>query len=194
MVEQSRYAIRTIGQLDFKQISPKADRAVFGFFVGIALIVYSLYHLVTALVAVPALWIILLVSIGWTCVAAWYAFFTKAHYQITVVLLDGSRFHVKRRHLKQAQGLLDGVTRAMDWHRSNDDTAIDANRHSHVRRRIATVGGIKSSQLAISSTTSNASGFTPDSVTSELVSDDKSGSHPLTRRIAMLSAYFRKQD
>lgn len=140
-VNQSRYAIRTIAQLDFREIKPRIGIAVAAFFMGLVLITISVYHLQTSAALVLVLWTGLIISVGWTVIAAWRAFLVRPYFRVGIVFLDGSRLSVKRSVYSEARKLLDGITAAMDWHR-NDNINLDANRASHVRRRIATNSGI----------------------------------------------------
>lgn len=135
-VDNSRYSIRTVVRLEYRTIRPQLGIAYLFFFGAIILMAYSLFQFTKP--ALPALvpWAMLLGSVVIFIYAATVAFRSKTRYQVVVTFLDGSNLPVITGNGEQAQGLLDSLTLAMDWHRTSD-VVIDAKRGSHVRQAYA---------------------------------------------------------
>jgi hypothetical protein len=132
-VDNSRYSIRTVVKLEYGSIRPQLGIAYIFFFGAIALMAYSLYQFTKPALPTLVPWIMLLGSEVIFLYAATVAFRSKTRYQITVTLLDGGKVPILTGNTEQAQGLLDSLTLAMDWHR-NSDVLIEAERSSHVRQ------------------------------------------------------------
>lgn len=94
---------------------------------------YSLYQFTKPALPTLVPWIMLLGSVVIFLYAGAVAFRSKTRYQVTVTLLDGGKIPISTGNGKQAQGLLDSLTLAMDWHR-NSDVVIEAERSSHIRQ------------------------------------------------------------
>lgn len=132
----SRYAIRTIGRLQYKEFNVYAGTATAVFFFAVMLVVFCLYRFNTSDLPSGLLWISLLLCVGLCLVAGWYAFLVKPLFRIQITLIDGEKVQLERNKRTEAQAILNAITRAMDWHRS-DDVLLQVPRESHVRRRIA---------------------------------------------------------
>jgi len=135
--DQSRYAIRTIARIDYETHRPKVGIAYVFFFASIILLAYSLYHFTVPELPLLVPWLMLLGSLLICVVSGLIAFSAKTSYRVMVTLIDGGKVPIVTGSAKQAQGLLDSLTRAMDWHRS-DDVVIETHRASHVRKHHAT--------------------------------------------------------
>jgi len=156
-VGNTRYAIRTITRLDYDTIRPNLNVPYLFFFGAIVLMAYSLYQFTRPSVPAYVPWLMLIGSVSIFLYAAWNAFRTGPHYRLSVTLLDGEKIPLTTEDVDQAQGLLDGLTEAMDWHR-NGDVLIDAERVSHVKQgRVAArlVGGRSSSRGGSSADTND---------------------------------------
>jgi hypothetical protein len=94
---------------------------------------YSLYQFTKPSLHAWVPWIMLVGSVVIFLYAASIAFQSKTSYQIMVTMLDGAKIPIVTGDGQQAQGVLDSLTRAMDWHRSSD-IVIEAERSSHVRQ------------------------------------------------------------
>lgn len=132
----SRYAIRTIGRLQYQEQIAHTGTATAVFFFAVMLIVFCLYRFSAAELPTGMMWILLLLSVGLCLVAGRFAFFIKPHFRIHITLIDGERVLVDRSSRAEAQAILNAITQAMDWHRS-DEVLLQVPRESHVRRRIA---------------------------------------------------------
>lgn len=132
-VDNSRYSIRTVVRLEYDRIRPQLGIAYIFFFGAIILMAYSLYQFTKPALPTLVPWIMLLGSVVIFLYAATVAFRTKTRYQVTVTLLDGGKVPIRTGNAEQAQGLLDSLTLAMDWHR-NSDVLIEAERSSHIRQ------------------------------------------------------------
>ena len=135
-VDNARYSVRTIIKLDYGTIRPKLGIAYSFFFGAIILMAYSLYQFTKPELPTLVPWAMLIGSVAIFLYAATVAFRSKTRYQVTVTLLDGEKIPILTSNGEQAQGLLDSLTLAMDWHR-NSDVLIDAERSSHVRQAYA---------------------------------------------------------
>ena len=98
---------------------------------------YSLFQFTRSTLPGYVPWIMLIGSVAIFLYAAWITFRSGMHYRIIVTLLDGEKIPLTTDDVDQAQGLLDSLTEAMDWHRSGD-VLIDAERVSHIKKRHAT--------------------------------------------------------
>jgi len=114
-------------------VRPKLNAPYIGFFGAILLMAYSLFQFTRPAVPGYVPWIMLFLSLVIFLGAAWITFRSGMHYRIVVTLLDGEKIPVTTDDIDQAQGLLDGLTEAMDWHRSGD-VLIDAERVSHIKK------------------------------------------------------------
>lgn len=94
---------------------------------------YSLYQFTKPTLPTLVPWIMLLGSVVIFLYAAAVAFRSKTRYQVVVTLLDGGKIPIVTGNGEQAQGLLDSLTLAMDWHR-NSDVVIEAERGKHIRQ------------------------------------------------------------
>jgi len=120
-------------KLEYDTIRAEPGIAYFFFFGSIILGAYSLYQFTKPELPTLVPWIMLLGSIVIFLYAASVVFGSKTRYKVIVTLLDGSNVPIITANGEQAQGLLDSLTKALDWHRSGD-ILIDAERASHVRR------------------------------------------------------------
>lgn len=132
-IDNARYSIRTVVRLEYETLRPKLGIAYFFFFGAIILMAYSLYQFTKPSLHAWVPWIMLIGSVIIFLYAASMAFQSKTRYQIMVTLLDGAKVPIITGDGKQAQGVLDSLTLAMDWHR-NSDIVIEAERSSHVRQ------------------------------------------------------------
>jgi len=135
-VDNSRYSVRTVVKLEHNTLRADPGIAYFFFFGAIILGAYSLYQFTKPELPTLVPWIMLLGSVVIFLYSASVAFASKTRYQVVVTLLDGDKIPIVTGNGKQAQGLLDSLTLAMDWHR-NGDILIEAERDSHVRRSVA---------------------------------------------------------
>lgn len=140
-VEQTRYAIRTVVRLDNQTTKPSVGAAYFFFFIAIALMAYSVYQFTKPQLPIFIPWIMLLGSLVICLGSAWLALSAKTRYRIQVTLIDGYKVGIQVDSGDTANKLLSALTLAMDWHRSAD-IVIDAERASHVRRRLATAAHV----------------------------------------------------
>lgn len=124
------------------------------FFGAIVLMAYSIYQFTKPALPVLVPWIMLLASFAIFLYAASVSFRSKTRYQISVTLLDGEKIPIVVGSGEQAQGLLDSLTLAMDWHR-NSDVLIDAARASKVRQSYASSNKGESSKRGVNNDTSD---------------------------------------
>jgi hypothetical protein len=123
-------------RLEYSTIRPQLGIAYIFFFGAIILMAYSLYQFTKPALPTLVPWIMLLGSVVIFLYAATVAFRSKTRYEVMVTLLDGGKIPIITSNGEQAQGLLDSLTLAMDWHR-NSDVLIEAERGSHVRQAYA---------------------------------------------------------
>jgi hypothetical protein len=120
-------------RLEYNTIRPQLGIAYIFFFGAIILMAYSLYQFTKPTLPTLVPWIMLLGSVVIFLYAAAVAFRSKTRYQVVVTLLDGGKIPIVTGNGEQAQGLLDSLTLAMDWHR-NSDVLIEAERGKHIRQ------------------------------------------------------------
>jgi len=132
-VDNARYSIRTVVRLEHATIHPQLGTAYIFFFGAIILMAYSLYQFTKPALPQVVPWVMLLASVAIFIYAAAVAFRSKNRYQVVVTFIDGVKIPIITENNKQAQGLLDSLTLAMDWHR-NSDIVIDAERSNYVRQ------------------------------------------------------------
>lgn len=138
-IDNARYSIRTVVRLEYASTPPQLGIAYSFFFGAIVLIAYSFYQFTKSSLPTVVPWIMLLGSVAILLYSAFVIFSSKTRHQITVTLLDGGQVPIVVGKGEQAQSLLDGLTRAMDWH-LNRDFPIATKRGSHVRQAIASSG------------------------------------------------------
>lgn len=156
-VDKVRYSIRTVVRLEYDTLRPQLGIAYLFFFGAIILMAYSLFQFTKPALPTLVPWAMLLGSVVIFIYAATVAFRSKTRYQIVVTFLDGGNIPIITGNGLQAQGVLDSLTLAMDWHRTSD-IVIDAKRGSHVRQAHASSSkGAPDKAPALTTSTSPAS-------------------------------------
>ena len=134
---KSRYALRTVVKLEFHKITQPRARAGFMLLLGIVLSLVSVrYMLIDAqpyLVPIIMLTGSITLMAGGACVL----YLARPRYRIDMRLLDGSCVSLLRRKQVDAEGLLAGLSEAMDWHRSADPELQSLSRTGRLRHGIA---------------------------------------------------------
>lgn len=156
-VDKARYSIRTVVRLEYDTLRPQLVIPYLFFFGAIILMAYSLYQFTKPALPILVPWAMLLGSVVIFIYAATVAFRSKTRYQVVVTFLDGSNIPISTGNGEQAQGLLDSLTLAMDWHRTTD-VVIEAERGSHVRQAYASSSkGVPGETSVLKSSGSSAS-------------------------------------
>lgn len=134
--DNSKYAIRTIVRLDFKSIKPALGVHYAFIVAGLLLMIYSAYHFNNEALSpiVPA--IMLIASVAMCVIFGAIVLQAKASHHIQVRFIDGGKKTIAMSNIDQANGVLESLTEAMDWHRSGD-VVLEAQRSSHVRKGYA---------------------------------------------------------
>ncbi|NND90117.1 MAG: hypothetical protein HKN42_04575 [Granulosicoccus sp.] len=133
---KSRFAIRTIVQLDFIELVPPRGRALFMLVVGFCLILLSLYYVQAGARPILIPIVMLVASVVLASGSALALYLARPTYRIDVILLDRSRIALDCQQQSEAQELLTQLSRAMDWHR-NADLEFDVPRGSWLRQGVA---------------------------------------------------------
>lgn len=143
VVDNTRYPIRTIVRVEFNRFKPRLGWAYTFFFVGVALLPWSVYQFWNPTLPDSIPWAMLIASAGMCMTAAWIVFGARTRYRILVSLLDGGQVRINKSNTQEAEGVLNGLTKAMDWHRS-PDILTESARPDRIRRRRATASGANS--------------------------------------------------
>ena len=134
---KSRYAVRTVVKLEFHKVIQPRARAGFMLLLGSVLSLVSVrYILIDAQPDfIPIIMLIgsIILMAGGGCVL----YLARPRFRIDMTLLDGSCVSLRRRKQVEAEGLLAGLSKAMDWHRSADPELQSLTRTSRLRHGIA---------------------------------------------------------
>lgn len=174
-VDNFRYPIRTVVSMESSTIRPRLGTAYMFFFGAIILMAYSLYQFTKPALPEIVPWVMLIASVAIFLYAATVAFRSRTRYQIIVTLIDGARVPVVTNSGKQAQGILDSLTSAMDWHLQSD-VLFDAKRSSHIRKAHAT--STKKDQSKTKPTSASNAEPAPAQADSARANDDPLKPHP----------------
>lgn len=134
---RSRYALRTVVKLEFCKIIQPRARAGFMLSVGIVLSMVSVRYMLID--AQPDLIPVIMLAGSMTLMAggACVLYLARPRFRIDVTLLDGSCVSLPRKTQAEAEGLLAGLSKAMDWHRSTIPEGQGPSRTSRVRHGVA---------------------------------------------------------
>lgn len=134
---KSRYAVRTVVKLEFHKIMQPRARAGFMLLLGSVLSLVSVrYILIDAKpFIIPVIMLIgsMTLMAGGACVL----YLARPRFRIDMTLLDGSCVSLLRRKQIDAEGLLAGISKAMDWHRNADPELQSLTRSTRLRHAIA---------------------------------------------------------
>ena len=134
---KSRYAVRTVVKLEFHTVIQPRARAGFMLLLGIMLSLVSVRYILID--AQPYLVPIIMLTGSITLMAggACVLYLARPHYRIDMTLLDGSCVSLRRSKRVDAEGLLAGLSAAMDWHRCADPEIQNLPRTGRLRHGIA---------------------------------------------------------
>ena len=110
------YAIRTVIRLDHRSHEPPTGLARLMFCFAWILILVCLWYLLRDILPAPLAYVLLIASFIVMLFSGRYAITVKPHHQVLITLLYGAPVLVRRSSIEDAQGLLSGLTKAMNWH------------------------------------------------------------------------------
>ena len=145
---KSRYAVRTLVKLEYHKISKPKTRAGTMLLVGAVLTALSIRYILIGAQPAHVPLIMLAGSVTLLLGSGCALYLARPRFRIDMMLLDGSCVSLRRKRQVDAEGLLGGLSRAIDWHRRADPDAQCLTRGRRLRKNVARSPGRKISQPA----------------------------------------------